>query len=140
MEKILVVYWSATGNTEAMAQAIADGINAGGASADLVPVSENPDVSQYQKIAFGCPAMGCENLEEGEFEPYFTECEDKLAGKKIALFGSYDWGTCEWMTSWIERVNDANGIVFKEGLTVNLSPDDDALSQCEEYGKEFVEF
>lgn len=140
MEKMLVVYWSGTGNTEAMANAIADGAKSAGAEVDVKNVSENPDVNQYSKIAFGCPAMGAENLEEGEFEPYFSEVEGSLSGKKVALFGSYDWGTGEWMVTWADRVKDAGANLFKDGLTVNLSPDDDAIAECENYGSEFASF
>lgn len=140
MEKMLVVYWSGTGNTEAMANAIADGAKSAGAEVDVKNVSENPDVNQYSKIAFGCPAMGAENLEEGEFEPYFSEAEGSLSGKKVALFGSYDWGNGEWMVSWADRVKEAGANLFKEGLTVNLSPDDDALAECENFGSEFASF
>ncbi len=138
MEKVLVVYWSGTGNTEAMANAIADGVKAAGAEVDVMHVSENPSLSDYTKIAFGCPAMGAEELEESEFEPYFSSVEGDLSGKKVALFGSYDWGSGDWMQTWQDRVSEAGATLFKEGLTVNLTPDDDALATCEEFGKEFA--
>lgn len=140
MEKILVVFWSGSGNTESMANAIVEGIVAAGGEADLVNVSENPNVDDYDKIAFGCPAMGAENLEESEFDPYFTEVESKLSGKKVALFGSYSWGCGEWMQQWVERTNETGAILLNEGLIVNETPDDEALAECEQFGKDFVAF
>ena len=105
MSKIAVVYWSGTGNTEAMASAVAEGAREKGAEADLLTASEfsSDQVSAYDAIAFGCPSMGAEQLEESEFEPMFTACEGDLQGKNIALFGSYGWGDGEWMRSWEER-------------------------------------
>ena len=118
--KIAVIYWSGTGNTEAMASAVAEG-----AGAELYSVSQfSGDVSEYDRLAFGCPAMGAENLEEGEFEPFFEGIESKLSGKKVALFGSYGWGDGEWMREWAERVrNDGAVLVNDEGLIANETPD-----------------
>ena len=102
MSKIAVVYWSGTGNTEAMARAVSEGAQAAGAAAELLTAPEfGPDkVADYDALAFGCPAMGAEQLEEDEFEPMFTACKAALKGKRIALFGSYGWGDGEWMRSW----------------------------------------
>ena len=102
MGKIAVVYWSGTGNTEAMASAVADGAKSAGAETVMLTAAEF-DASMmdaFNGIAFGCPAMGAEELEEGEFAPMFESCETKLSGKKIALFGSYGWGDGEWMRNW----------------------------------------
>ena len=100
MSKIAVVYWSGTGNTEAMARAVADGAASSGAEAAVFTASEFSDAAGYDAIAFGCPAMGAEQLEEDEFEPMFSACKSALKGKKIALFGSYGWGDGEWMRNW----------------------------------------
>ena len=111
MAKIAVVYWSGTGNTQAMAEAVLEGAKAGGAEADLLTASEF-DVSKmdsYDAVAFGCPAMGAEVLEEGEFQPMFDSVEGKLGGKKIGLFGSYGWGDGEWMRNWEETCQTAGG-------------------------------
>ena len=105
MSKVAVVYWSGTGNTEAMAAFVAEGAKGKGADAVLLTSSEF-DVSMmdsYDAVAFGCPSMGSEQLEESEFEPMFASCEAKLGGKKIALFGSYGWGDGEWMRNWEEN-------------------------------------
>ena len=134
--KIAVIYWSGTGNTEAMASAVA-----GGAGAELYSVSQfSGDVSEYDRLAFGCPAMGAENLEEGEFEPFFEGIESKLSGKKVALFGSYGWGDGEWMREWAERVrNDGAVLVNAEGLIANETPDDAALADCKDLGAKLAE-
>ena len=102
MNKIAIVYWSGTGNTEAMANAVAEGAkNAGGEISMFTATEFSADrVADFDAIAFGCPAMGSEVLEEDEFEPMFQECESQLSGKKIALFGSYGWGDGEWMRNW----------------------------------------
>ncbi|CCY17703.1 flavodoxin [Eubacterium sp. CAG:786] len=134
--KTAVIYWSGSGNTEAMAKAVAEG-----AGAELFIVSDfSGDVAEYDRLAFGCPAMGAENLEESEFEPFFAENEDKLSGKKVALFGSYGWGDGEWMREWAERVkNDGAVLVNDEGLIVNEAPDDAALAECKALGAKLAE-
>ena len=99
MSKVAVVYWSGTGNTEAMANAVAEGVSENGGIANLYCISDfnSSMIEDFDAIAFGCPAMGGEVLEEEEFEPMFNSCEPKLKGKKIALFGSYGWGDGEWI-------------------------------------------
>lgn len=135
MSNIAVIYWSGTGNTEAMANAVSQG-----AGADLFEVSSfnAADAANYDKLAFGCPAMGAEELEDSTFEPVFAEIEAGLSGKKVALFGSYGWGDGQWMRDWEERVSNAGASLFESGLTVNETPDDAALAECEEFGKKFA--
>ena len=133
--KTAVIFWSGTGNTEAMAKAVAEG-----AGTDAVQVSSfSGDVSEYDALALGCPAMGAEELEDSEFEPFFSGIEGKISGKKIALFGSYDWGDGEWMRIWADRVKAAGAeVVDGEGLICNNTPDDDALTKCRELGKKLA--
>lgn len=141
MSKIAVIYWSMSGNTEAMANAIAEGAESAGAEVDVKQVSEITvdQALEYDKLALGCPAMGAEVLEESEFEPFFTELESRLGGKKVALFGSYGWGDGEWMRNWEERAkNDGATLVGGEGLIVNETPDDEALEKCAALGAELV--
>lgn len=134
--KAAVIYWSGTGNTEQMAQAIADA-----AGAELFAVSDfSGSIADYDRIAFGCSAMGDEVLEEDEFEPFFASIEGDLSGKTIALFGSYGWGDGEWMREWAERVrNDGAVLVNDEGLTANETPDDAALADCKALGAKLAE-
>ncbi len=137
MSKIAVVYWSGTGNTETMAGAVADGAKAAGAEAVLMTSAEfSADMmDSYDAVAFGCPAMGAEVLEEDEFAPMFEACESKLKGKKIAIFGSYGWGDGEWMRNWEETCKADGAVMACEPVICNDAPDDDAVSECKNLGK-----
>lgn len=139
--KIAVVYWSSTGNTEAMANAVAEGARKAGASAELFTATEfdGGKVDAFDAIAFGCPAMGAEELEDSEFAPMFESCESKLSGKKIALFGSYGWGDGQWMRDWCERVKEDGAVLFsEEGLICNETPDDDVQAACRKLGADLA--
>lgn len=140
--KAAVIYWTGTGNTEAMAQAVKEGLVKAGAEVDLLQFSDlTPDeaLSKYDRLALGCPAMGGEQLEEGEVEPFFTELEGKLQGRKLALFGSYGWGDGQWMRDWAERAQAAGAVlVGGEGLIANEAPDDDALDACQDLGQDLA--
>ena len=141
MSKMAVIYWSQTGNTQMMAQAIMEGAVQAGVEAELFTVSEiTPEqAATYDLLALGCPAMGAEVLEEEEFEPFFTALEDSLSGKKVMLFGSYGWGDGEWMRNWQDRVTDAGAVLFQgEGLIVNETPDEVGLETCKSWGKGFA--
>lgn len=133
--KTAVIYWSGTGNTEAMARAVAEGMTAAGMEAVLLtPAEVQPgDLNTYDAIAFGCPAMGAEELEEGEFQPMWEDVKPELDGKRIALFGSYDWGTGEWMETWSEDADEA-GAAVAGTVIANNEPDDDAMESCRELG------
>lgn len=137
MSKIAVVYWSGTGNTEIMAQEVAAGAKAAGAEADVLTPSDfdSSKISAYDAIAFGCPAMGAEVLEEAEFEPMWNECEGSLSGVKIALFGSYGWGDGQWMRSWEKDCDDAGLNLVCESVTCAEAPDETALEACRALGK-----
>ncbi len=136
MSKIAVIYWSGTGNTQAMAEAVAEGAKNAGAQADLFSVSDTSAdaAAAYERLALGCPAMGAEVLEESEFEPFFTELEGRLSGKKVALFGSYGWGDGQWMRDWADRLAASGAAASGEPLIVNEAPDDDGLAQCRALG------
>ena len=141
MSKIAVVYWSGTGNTEAMAAAVADGIKSAGAEAVLLTAAEF-DASMtdaFDAVAFGCPSMGSEQLEESEFAPMFEACEAKLSGKKIALFGSYGWGDGEWMRTWEEDCVAAGAVLACDSVICQDEPDGDALASCDALGKALAE-
>lgn len=138
MNQLAIVYWSGTGNTEAMANCIAQGAEEAGAQVCQMGPSEfsAARLSEFNVIAFGCPAMGGEVLEEMEFEPMFAELEHSLSGKKIALFGSYGWGDGQWMRDWCARCTDANANLYDpQGLMVNEAPDEDARETCRALGQ-----
>ena len=136
MSKIAVVYWSGTGNTEAMANEVAEGAKAAGAEVDVLTASEfgADKMDAYDAVAFGCQAMGAEELEDSEFEPMFSDCEGKLGGKKIALFGSYGWGDGEWMRNWEKSCKEAGAVLATESVICNDMPDDAGVANCKELG------
>ena len=143
MRKIAVIYWSGTGNTQMMAEAVTEGAKGAGADVSLFNVSQisAADAAGYEALALGCPAMGGEVLEESEFEPFFTELESKLSGKKVALFGSYGWGDGQWMRDWAQRADSAGANVYQdEGLILHLTPDEEGLEQCRTFGAGFAKY
>ncbi|MBQ7821089.1 MAG: flavodoxin [Clostridia bacterium] len=140
MSKIAIVYWSGTGNTEAMANAVEEGVLGAGAQAEMYTAADfGADmVDNFDAIAFGCPSMGAEELEESEFEPMFSACENKLNGKKIALFGSYGWGDGEWMRTWDERCRSIGANLACDYVICNESPDNEAVDACKALGAALV--
>ncbi len=140
MSKIAVVYWSGTGNTQAMAEAVLAGAKENGAEAELFTASEFDEskTDAYDAVAFGCPAMGAEVLEEDEFQPMFDSVEGKLGGKKIGLFGSYGWGDGEWMRNWEETCRSAGAVLACDSVICNDAPDAEALDACTALGKALV--
>ena len=135
---ILVVYWSGTGNTEQMAEAVAAGIKAAGQEADLCSVggADAGRLADEKAFALGCPSMGAEELEESEMEPFVQALEGNVAGKTVLLFGSYGWGDGEWMRTWEERMKNAGAVLVNGGgVIANEAPDDSAVKACEVAGK-----
>ncbi len=135
MSKVLIVYVTTTGNTGKMAEIIAESAKAAGADVTCKTVGEASvsEIAGYDVIALGSPAMGAEVIEEAEMEPFFTEAAGSLSGKKVALFGSYDWGDGEWLRTWEDRCKDAGAEVIAT-VKAHLEPDDDAAAECKEFG------
>mgnify|MGYP004550472057 CR=1 FL=1 len=135
--KTAVIYWSGTGNTEAMANAVAEGMKEAGAEVTLLtPEQVNAaDLGSYGAIAFGCPAMGSEVLEEMDFQPMFDGCKNSIGGKRVALFGSYGWGDGQWMRDWETDCGNAGISLACDSVTCCETPDDAALAACRELGK-----
>ena len=141
MKKAAVIYWSGTGNTEAMANAVAEGMKGAGAEASLLSADavSAADLAGLDAVALGCPAMGSEVLEDMEVEPMFDGCKSSLKGKRVALFGSYGWGGGEWMQNW-ERDCRSSGIQLAcDSVICNEAPDDAALAACQALGKALVD-
>ena len=136
MSKIAVVFWSGTGNTESIANAVADGAKEKGAEVEIIAAADfSADaVANYDGIAFGCPAMGAEVLEEDEFQPMWDAVKGSLGGKKVVLFGSYGWGDGEWLRNWEEDAKSAGVSLSAESLMVNEAPDDDAIAKAKDLG------
>ena len=141
MSKVAVVFWSGTGNTEAMAKAVADGVNgAGGEAVLLQPADFNSSVMKdYGAVAFGCPSMGDEVLEESSFEPMFEEVEEELNGRKIALFGSYEWNEGQkWMKDWKVRCEGVGAKIVAEPLCVYDCPTPEDEDDCVAFGEKIA--
>lgn len=141
MSKIRIVFWTQGGNTQAMAEAIGEGVREAGKEAEVVFVSSitADELKEDPVFALGCPAMGAEVLEEGEMEPFVMEVETFAAGKKIALFGSYGWGDGQWMRDWEERMTAAGAtLVGGEGLMCHETPDEEGLEACKELGRQLA--
>ena len=137
MSKVAIVYWSGTGNTEAMAEAVSEGIKENGGEAVLLTASEFDAsmIDSFDAIAFGCPSMGAEELEDSEFAPMFASCEAKLSGVKIALFGSYGWGDGEWMRNWEATCKNDGAVLACDFVICNEAPDNEAVAACKALGK-----
>lgn len=135
--KIAIAYWSGTGNTEAMARAVAEGAEKRGAAVELLPCAafDAAQVADFDAIGFGCPAMGAEVLEEMEFAPMFSSCLPDLAGKPVGLFGSYGWGDGEWMRQWEQTCANDGIKLVSEGVICCGYPDESALEQCRALGE-----
>ena len=141
MKKTAVIYWSGTGNTKQMAEAVLEGMKSAGADAVLLEAAQ-VDASTFSgvdAVAFGCPAMGSEVLEEMEFQPMFDACKHSLGGKRAALFGSYGWGDGEWMRTWESDCDSAGVNLVCESVICTETPDDAALEACRALGKALVE-
>ncbi len=136
--KAAVVYWSGTGNTAAMAELVLEGIKSAGVQADLLECNCVTDLSAYDALAFGCPAMGSEQLEDSEFEPMFDSVKKKLSGKNVALFGSYGWGDGEWMRNWEADCRACGIHLTCKSVTVNGAPEGADADVCRERGKALV--
>ena len=135
--KKAVIYASTTGNTEAMANAVAEGVKSCGAELLMSTASDSnvSDVLACDVIILGSPAMGDEVLEDS-MEEFYTNLEGGLGGKKVAVFGSYDWGDGQWLRTWVERLSASGATVVNgDGLKVQLAPDEAALAECKSLGE-----
>ncbi len=138
---VSVVYWSGTGNTQAMAEAVAEGIKEAGQEAELLEVgsADAAATASANAFALGCPSMGSEQLEDSEMEPFVEELESLVSGKNILLFGSYGWGDGEWMRDWAERMQNAGAVLVREeGIIANETPEDDVIEELKAAGKELA--
>lgn len=139
MSKVAVVYWTGSGNTEAMAAAVAEGAETKGATVEQILAADFSlsAAEEYNAYAFGCPAMGAEELEDSEFQPMWDEVKGSLGDKKVVLFGSYGWGSGEWMDAWKEDAEEA-GVNVIDSLIINEQPDGDSIAACQALGAQLA--
>lgn len=138
MKEVVIVYWSDTGNTKMMAEAVARGASAEGTSVKMLEVAQatKEDILKASAVAFGCPAMGDEVLEESEMEPFISALSgEDLQNKPCVLFGSYDWGDGQWMRDWVDRMKAFGVNLLADGLIIQNTPDTDGLAECNQLGK-----
>lgn len=132
-----IVYASTTGNTERMAKAVAQGARRSGDDVLCITAEKasTAEILAADVLYLGSPAMGAEMLEDS-MESFYSSLEPKLKGKKIALFGSFDWGDGQWLRDWAARVTAAGGkIINGQGLAARLAPDSAVIGQCEQLGE-----
>lgn len=136
MKKTSIIYWSGTGNTQMMAEAIKEGAVESGKDAKLMRVEEASidNVKEADIVFLGCPSMGAEVLDE-TMEDFVESIKDAVSGKTVGLFGSYDWGDGQWMRDWNERMEEYGAKMISEGLILHTTPEDDGLSECKDFGK-----
>lgn len=139
MSKVAVVYWTGSGNTEAMAAAVAEGAETKGATVEQILAADFSlsAAEEYDAYAFGCPAMGAEELEDSEFQPMWNEVKGSLGDKKVVLFGSYGWGNGEWMDAWKEDAEEA-GVNVIDSLIINEQPDGNGIATCQALGSQLA--
>lgn len=139
--KLGVIFWTGTGNTEAMANLVAEGAKEAGAEVEVLNVSETDVESAlgFDRLALGCPAMGDEALEEGEFEPFYSELKEKLGDKPVVLFGSYSWAEGAWMETWVEDAKTSGLNLVAEGLICFESPEDEKVDACRQLGAQLAQ-
>ncbi len=141
MKNVSIIYWSGTGNTQKMAEAVAEGAKIDGITVSVIDVLEatKQDVLKADAVALGCPSMGSEELEEDEMEPFVQLLErEDLTGKPVALFGSYGWGDGQWMRDWMDRMLKLGVRLVDEGVTIQESPDEEGLAKCRKLGSKLV--
>lgn len=141
MSQLAIIYWSGTGNTEKMAEAVLEGAKSKEAEVKMLSIEKASieDVLQADTVALGCPAMGDEVLEEDEMEPFIESLEkEDIKGKQMVLFGSYDWGDGEWMRIWEERMTQCGVKLLAEGLIVQNTPEKEELETCKELGRKIA--
>ena len=141
MAKAHIVYFSSSGNTEAMANFIAEGVRDAGGEAQVTPVdtASPSDLDDAAAFALGSPACGTEELDDSYMEGFVSELEAKVSGKKILLFGSHDWGDGEFMRTWQARMEAAGAsILTGEGIITVLEPDEEAADKLRAAGAELA--
>jgi flavodoxin short chain len=139
--KTTVIYWSGTGNTAAMAEEIYAGAKESGSDVTIAEVVRTTakNALMADAIALGCPAMGAEVLEETEMEPFVATLESiGLTGKRLILFGSYDWGDGEWMRVWQDRMIKTGAVLIHDGVISKGVPGDNMKIMLQGLGAELA--
>ncbi len=134
--KVNIVYWTGSGNTLMIADALYQGAEDGGHTVNSVYVNDMSaeDFAKADILCLGCPAMSGEDIEEYEFRPYYEDLKPYLEGKKVILFGSFDWGEGEWMQKWTAETKDVGADVI-HSLAYQWTPEQEQLDEAYEIAK-----
>lgn len=138
--KVNVIYWTGTGNTEAMAEFVVEGAKEAGAEVELFFVGDASveDFQNADAVALGCPACGDEELDDTEFGPYIDSIEEFAKGKKMLLFGSYSWHEGGYMDDWADRMKGLGADLINSGIVSRDEPDDEVAQALREAGKQLA--
>jgi flavodoxin I len=144
MSEIIMVFASMTGNTEEMANSIAEGIRETGNDLEINDIIESSSAStfeQYSGIILGSYTWGDGELPD-EFLDLFEEMDEiDLTGKKTVVFGSGDTGYDQFAAAvdiLIEKLKERGAEIVLEGLKVDTNPTNEDIERCKEFGREFV--
>ena len=123
-----------------MVEDIGCGIKEAEKEVEILEVSNatDKDIIDAEVVVLGCPAMGVKELEDSEVIPFIDNNVALMQGKKMALFGSYGWGTGEWMDAWKEQMASLGANLVTEPLIVNEFTDGQDEAICNGYGKKIV--
>ncbi|MGA2309275.1 MAG: flavodoxin domain-containing protein [Candidatus Bathyarchaeia archaeon] len=141
MPKILVIYYSRTGNTEKMAKAVAEGAR----SVQGVEVEVNYYISPEELAGFDAILVGAATYHHDmpvSFKTFFEEVAVKninLKGKVGAAFGSYGWSgeAAKLIIEIMKNKFEMN--VTEPPLPIKYEPDQASIEKCKELGKRIAE-
>lgn len=143
MAKVIMVFTSMTGNTEEMAEAIAEGVREQGAELDVKEVLDATatELEEYDGILLGAYTWGDGELPD-DFLDFYDELDDvDLTGKKAAVFGSCDSSYEKYGAAvdiLIEKLQERGAEVVLEGLKVELTPTKEEKQLCIAFGRNFA--
>lgn len=140
MKKVLIAYVSRAGNTEKMAEYIAEGVRFSGNEAELKKVSDiknEKDLQGYDAYIFGCPTYH-RDMTENMKTFLFLAQKAGLEGKVGGAFGSHThtgdapqliFDTMEFVYKM--DMTNLGAFALKEALVGAT----EGLRACQEYGK-----
>ncbi len=138
MPKVVVVYLSTSGNTKAMAEAIAEGVDSRNVEAQVMNFHEAriEDIKSADAIALGSSTFYYKMLPPME---KFIESLAKanVKGKIGAAFGSYGWsGEAPVMIA--EKMRELGMKVIDPVLRIQYQPAEKDLEECKRLGKDLA--
>lgn len=138
--KVSIAYYSETGNTQQLADILANSLSDLGAEVYKAAVSdvENEQFLSGDLLIFATPASGAEEIDQLEMQAFIDDIASQLSGRKIFLCGTYGWGDGEYMQAWSEAMQNLGCELVHEPFVCLEAPDEDAESKIAEIAKELV--